>query len=332
MSDTNWWFVDQAAVIAVTGAIALGIISGLDGVARTVIAIPLVLFLPGYALVSALFPDGPNDEYQSFDEEKTGLGNPLLVTGGLEAIERAVLSIVFSAAIVPTITLIASVTPRGVTVEPVVLGLSIFTVALAIVAIVARYRCAPDRRFTPSIPLPFFTRTQPTSFGQPNYRPYNVAIAIGLVLLIASAGFAVANPPQHDGFTEFSVATENVSGETDTMYETTYTAGEPHELETEITNQEHEERTYTSVALLQRVSAEGNESDDVTVQESNELGRQTTTVADGETRSQTLEITPSMQGSGEELRLTLLLYVGDAPSEPTGDDAYREIHLPVEVE
>ena len=138
MSDTNWWFFDLAAVIAVTGVLTFGIVSGVIGPVRTVLAIPLVLVLPGYALVSALFPDKPNDDYQSFDTEKTGLGSPLLVSGGLEAIERTVLSIVFSVALVPAITLFAAVTPGGVTLEPILIGLSMLTVILALLAIGTR--------------------------------------------------------------------------------------------------------------------------------------------------------------------------------------------------
>jgi len=106
MSDNQLWYLDLAAVVAVTGALTFGILSGVSGTIRIVLSIPLILFLPGYALVSALFPDKPNDDYRSFDQEKTGLGNPLLVSGGLEAIERTILSVVFSVALVPAITLL----------------------------------------------------------------------------------------------------------------------------------------------------------------------------------------------------------------------------------
>lgn len=328
MSDTNWWFFDQAVVIAVTGALTLGILSGIGGIGRIALTIPLVLFLPGYALVSALFPDEPNDEYQSFDDEKTGLGNPLLVSGGLESIERVVLSVVFSVALVPAVTLFATATPRGIVLETVLPALAVLTVILALAAIGARYRCPPDRRFVPTLPAgtPFFARGRPSPYQRVSSRPYNVAIAVGLLLLLASGGFALANPPQHDGFTEFSIETETVSGETQTMYDATYTAGEATELNATITNREHEDRTYTTVVLLERVSGQG---DNVTVGESTELDRQTMTVSDGRSKQQRLEITPSMRG--EDLRLTLLLYEGEPPAEPTAATAYRTIHLPIEV-
>ncbi|MDQ2051485.1 DUF1616 domain-containing protein [Natronolimnohabitans sp. A-GB9] len=330
MSDTQWWFFDLAAVIAFTGALTFGVFSGIDGVVRVAIAIPLVVFLPGYALVSVLFPSEPNDEYQSFDTATTGLETPRLVTGGLEPLERFVLSVVFSISLVPAITLFASATPGGITLETVLSGIALLTVSLSLLAIVARYRCRPERRFTPGLSVKslFFTRRGPNVYDRIESRPYNVAIVIGLVVLLASGGFAIANPPQHDGFTEFSVETENVTADTETMYESNYTAGETAALEATITNNEHEDREYTTVAVLERVS--DGDGDNATVTEREELDRTAATVADGETQTQSLEVTPTMQG--DDLRMTLLLYEGEPPSEPTSENAYRTIHLPIEVE
>ncbi|QFU83050.1 DUF1616 domain-containing protein [Natronorubrum aibiense] len=329
MSDNHWWFFDLTVVIVITGGLTFGIFSGVEGYARILLTIPLILFFPGYALVSAMFPDKPNDEYQSFDEEKTGLGNPLLVTGGLETVERLVLSAVFSIALASAITLFASVTPWGLALETILSGIALVTVVLSLVAIGSRYRCPPAQRFTPSLSVGglFFTQRRHAAYEQTNTRPYNVAIVIALALLVASGGFAVANPPQSAGFTEFSVETDPVSGDIDTMYEATYTAGETQELQTTITNQEHDERTYTTVVLLERVSYDG---DDVTVQETAEMDRQSVTVTDGDTQQQTLEVTPTMQG--EEFRLTLLLYDDEPPATPTAENAYRTIHLPIVIE
>ncbi|NGM70448.1 DUF1616 domain-containing protein [Natronolimnobius sp. AArcel1] len=329
MSNTNWWFFDLTLVIVIAGGLSFGIISGISGIGRILLAIPLICFLPGYALVSALFPDEPNEAYQLFDEGKTGLGNPLLASGGLESIERIVLSIVFSVAIVPTITLFASVSPRGVTLEPVLFGIAGVTILCALVSIVARYRCTPTRRYTPSVRsmVPVFT-AQATLYDRPSTRAYNIAIVVGLVLVAGTVGFAVANPPQHDGFTEFAIESEGVDGDQETMYEATFEDEDSHELETTITNHEHEERTYTTVVLLEDVSyGDGNESS-VTVHEQDEVDRQTETVADGETVHQTLDVTPTMTDS--ELRLTLLLYDDEPPSEPTAENAYRAIQLPME--
>lgn len=329
MSDTNWWFLDLALVIAGTGAITLGLFSGVSGYVRILLALPLVLLFPGYALVAALFPDAVGDEQRSFDDEKTGLGRSVLLSGGIEPIERFILSVAFSVALIPGVTLITTITPWGVTADPVLFGVSILTICLAIIAIVSRYRVSPGDRFTPSrlLVLPLLTGTQSSPYDRTNTRPYNVALVLGLVLLVASAGFAVANPIQPDGFTEFSAATSEIDGETQTMYESTFTAGEPQNVPISITNQEHSDQTYTVVALFEQVEY-GEDSTTVTEQE--RLTNESFSVSDGETHNGSLEIAPPTDG--ENSRLTLLLYTGEPPSDPTAENAYETVRLPIEVQ
>ncbi|MFC4247084.1 DUF1616 domain-containing protein [Natribaculum luteum] len=325
MSDKDWWFVDLAAVVAITGGLAFGLLSGVEGVGRIALSIPLVLFLPGYALVAVLFPDEADSEYRPFDDEKTGLRNPLLVDGGLDAVERFILSIVLSVALVPAIALFTTVTPGGIALRSVLVGIALTTIVLTLVAIVARYGCPPERRFSIALSPPFFFRDVSSPYESTSTRRYNVAIAVSLLLLLASVGFAIANPPPHDGFTEFNVETANVTGETETMYDDSYTVGNAQNLTVSITNQEHRETTYTTVVVLQRVSYD----DGVTVHEEDHLATEPVTVADGATREQTLEVTPTM--AGDDLRLVVLLYEGEPPAEPSEENAYRALHLPIEV-
>lgn len=327
MNDTDWWFLDLAIVIATTGALAFGLDAGTTGAFRVLLAIPLVLFLPGYALVALLFPDEPSGEYRPFDDEKTGLQNPL-AGGGLESIERFVLSIVTSVALVAAITLVSSATPRGIVLETVLWGIALFTVVFALLAIVARYRFPPEQRYVPSPAMGslFFVRRRPDPYGSADPRPFNVAIVVGILLLIASTGFALANPSDGETFTEFYVETDEVTGEVDTIYETTYAVGEPHELPVTIANEEGREVTYTTVALLQEVGYNG---DDVTVHREEVLATESATVSSGETHRQSLEVTPTT--TGDDLRLLVLLYEGDPPEEPTEENAYRVIRLPIEV-
>lgn len=328
MSDNDWWFLDLAVVIASAGVIAFGLFAGLTGIGRVLLVIPLVVFLPGYAFVAVLFPDAANDEYRSFDDEKTGLQNPLLVDGGLEHTERLALSVVVSVAAIPVVTLFATATPRGIVLETVLSGVALLTVIFALLAIFSRYRCHSERRFSPTLSADalFFSDSQPNPYGTTNTRPFNVAIVLGLVLLIASGGFALANPPDHDGFSEFYVETETVTGETETMYDAAYTAGTSQELPVVITNREGTETSYTTVVELQRVSYDG---DDVTVHETDELSRETVTLSEGETHRHSLEVSPTM--SGDDLRLELLLYVDEPPEDPSAENAYRVIRLPIEV-
>ena len=83
---------------------------------RTALSLPLILFLPGYALIAMLFP------------EKTGL----------EWLERIALSVGLSVAVVPLIGLVLNFTSWGIKEIPLLASLSVFTLLLSGLAYVRR--------------------------------------------------------------------------------------------------------------------------------------------------------------------------------------------------
>lgn len=326
MSDSELTFLDLSLVITYAGGATFALLIGVGGIVRILLAIPLVIFLPGYALISMLYPDrgGPD---KAFDDEQTGLNNPIPPDQGLGGIERFVFSFVLSLIIVPAIALLATVTPWGVALPPILLGLGLSTLVLSLLAIFSRWRCPAERRFRLSGSLGGLLFQADRGYGRNRHvTVFNLALVISVLLLAGGVGYAIANPPEAEGFTEFYVETEEVTGETETMYESTYTAGESQPLTVYIVNQEHRELEYTTIVVLQRVSYDGDEA---TVEEEVELTRADATVGDGETHEQTLEVTPTM--SGEELRLLVLLYVDEPPDDPSADTAYRVLRLPIEV-
>lgn len=76
-----------------------------------------VLYLPGYALIEALYPRG--------DE--------------LEPLERVALSIGLSLAIVPLVGLILNYTPWGIRLTPITISLALLTEALLIYSLIKKY-------------------------------------------------------------------------------------------------------------------------------------------------------------------------------------------------
>ena len=92
---------------------------------RIILGLPLVLFLPGYALIAALFPRKDD----------------------LDGIERVALSFGLSIAITPLLGLALNYTPFGIRLTPVLIVLSVFTIALAIGAYVRRSRISKEDRF-----------------------------------------------------------------------------------------------------------------------------------------------------------------------------------------
>ena len=92
---------------------------------RIILGLPLVLFLPGYALIAALFPRKDD----------------------LDAIERVALSFGLSIAITPLLGLALNYTPFGIRLSPVLIVLSVFTISLAICAYARRSMVPEGDRF-----------------------------------------------------------------------------------------------------------------------------------------------------------------------------------------
>ena len=93
---------------------------------RIILGLPLVLFLPGYALIAVLFPRKDD----------------------LDAIERIALSFGLSIAITPLLGLALNYTPFGIRSSPVLILLSVFTISLAICAFIRRGMTPEEDRFS----------------------------------------------------------------------------------------------------------------------------------------------------------------------------------------
>jgi len=92
---------------------------------RIILGLPLVLFLPGYTLIAALF----------------------IRKDDLDGIERVALSFGLSIAITPLLGLGLNYTPFGIRLTPILIFLSVFTISLAIGAYVRRGRIPEADRF-----------------------------------------------------------------------------------------------------------------------------------------------------------------------------------------
>lgn len=143
---------------------------------------------------------------------------------------------------------------------------------------------------------------------------------------MSSLTYAATVPHGGEQYTELYLLTENDSELTADNYPEELTNGEPHTLVIGIGNNELETEEYSVVVELQQVQTDGDET---TIIERQELGELNTTLANNETDHYDLEVTPEM--TGENQRLAVMLFRGDIPDEPTFDDAYRSVHLWVDV-
>ena len=162
-------------------AVLLPVLS--DTPLRLLLGVPLVLFIPGYLVVAALFPG----------------------KGDIDTPERIALSLGLSIAIVPLIGLGLNYTPWGIRLEPVILSLALFSLACAALAHLRRAALPAGERYTP--PFRETVRAAREGLFSPGSTRVDRALSVLLVIAIAGALSAtlwvLAVPREGERFTEF---------------------------------------------------------------------------------------------------------------------------------
>lgn len=331
-------------VVLIVGTCAAAVTPAVNGTPlRTVLAVPFVLFLPGYALVAALFPrgrGGSRNAAAGATAAADATGSDAAATtnengdralerdDGISGTERVALSFGTSIAISPLLGVLLNVSPVGISLTPALLALAGFTLAMTAVAAYRRSRLPDDERL--AVPFRDWGRSAVGSLSGHESRSdavLTVVTIVGIVVAVSSVGYAFAVPKQADAFTEFYIVTEQEDGELIADdYPTEFTAGESQPLVVGIGNYEHRTVEYTMIVEIQRVDVENGTA---TTRERETLLRRQPTVSDEQTWTGTVEIAPEMEG--EQLRLVFLLFESEPPSEPTIDTAYRETHLWINV-
>ncbi|WP_410508101.1 DUF1616 domain-containing protein [Methanosarcina hadiensis] len=237
---------------------------------RTVLSLPLILFLPGYALIALLFP----------------------TKQGLEGIERAALSAGTSIAIVPLIGLVLSSTSFGIREMPLLVSLSAFTLLACAAAYVRRLRLPEDDIF--EVPLGTYARSLLIeTLGKqesPAEKTLNIVLAISVLALVGSVAYVTIIPHQHEPFTEFYIL--GSEGQADN-YTTEYIQGESGTVVIGITNHELRTVDYTLDVRLKNKSLALPEN------------LRHIRLEDNMTLEEPLEITPPIEGKNMELQFLL---------------------------
>lgn len=294
---------------------------------RLALALPLFVFVSGYALVVALFPtdDATTVRAPRLAEESRVLSVVVRPQRrDFDGVERAGLAVGLSVALTVLFGVVySSVLGTLAGGVPAFVGL---VIALALVGIGRRLRLPADRRFT--VPFGRWIDTSiETVRALPNREPaLNVLLAASILLAAAALGFGFVAPQDGEPHTEFALGTTTDDGEFVTAdYPTEIDAGDEPELAVYLQQYENPPRTYTVVAVLQRV----DEDDEVT--EAAEVNRLTVEVPPDEPTVERHSIEPSMHG--EDLRLTYHLYEGDPPDEldETGTSADDTLHVWIDV-
>jgi uncharacterized membrane protein len=236
---------------------------------RTALGLPLLLFLPGYALIAMLFPE----------------------KGGLEGMERIALSIAMSASVVPLIGLALSHTSWGIKEVSLLTSFSAFTLLMLVAAYVRRRHLPIDRVFEvpfKALALTLISGGKPESKTEKNLR---IILALFFLILIGAGAYVVLVPQEKEPFTEFYVLGTNGMANN---YTTEYIQGESGIYTVGITNNEYRTMNYTMEVRLENKSLPLPEK------------LQHIRLAHNTTLEEPLEITPPFEG--QNMKLEFLLF------------------------
>ena len=156
---------------------------------RLILALPLILFIPGYVLMAALFPDSTN----------------------IDTIERIVFSIGTSIVITPLIGLCLNFTSWGIRLNPLLISLTVVIVVLVFFAGNRRTRTPPDTRYT--IPLPEIRHIVQNEWamrkGSKRDRVLFFVSIFVIAMVIISTALVITLPKSGEKFSEFFILGEN---------------------------------------------------------------------------------------------------------------------------
>ena len=256
---------------------------------RTIFGLLLVLFLPGYALTAALLPAKKD----------------------LEGIERALLSLGLSIAIVPLMGLGMNYTSWGIREIPVLTGLSVFTLLVSGVAYYRRVKLPETEAFGITVKnsisnLKAEFLEEPSSGAD---KALAVLLAISILASLGSLAYVIGSPRGEEEFTEFYIlGPEGVAED----YPTEYTPGSSGTVVVGITNHEYRTVDYTMEIKLENSSLNIPEDQKYIRLDHNESWEEPVT------------FTPSVEG--KNMKLEFLLF-----NETEKNVPYRNTYLWINV-
>lgn len=256
-------------IVALLGAVAFIFLPYLNQTfVRPILGVVVVFFLPGYALIAALFP---NKE-------------------GINRSQRIALSFGLSVALVPALTLILSFW-GGISLGSLLAVLAPFVVMCTVIAEVRRRVIPQKERF--SLQLPQIRMAAKTFLGAESRvdKLFSVILVLSVVTLALTLGYTLAFPNPGEKFTEFYVLGTNgtIGG-----YATQYKLGEQKPVTVGISNHEQQDTSYKLIVRL-------NDTNKSTV-----LYSENVSITDNQTWQKAIILKPDRAGSN--MKMEFLLY------------------------
>ena len=276
---------------------------------RIIFGLPLVLFVPGYVLIAALFPRSDD----------------------LDWIERIALSFGLSIAVVPLIGLALNYTPWGIRLDPILISLSLFTVAMAVAATIRRLSLPAAEQLTvPVVEVVASVRAELFEAGQTRLdRALSIVLVISIVAAIGTTAYVIAAPKEGEHFSEFYIlGAEGKAAD----YPTSFALNTSQWVTVGVGNHEYRNVTYTveAQAVNQSFDPATNTS---TIDRMRLLNRYQVTLAHNTTDEQKLTFTVPEPGYNQ---IQFLLFNETIPDGAvTGqeriDRSDRDLHLWIKI-
>jgi uncharacterized membrane protein len=249
---------------------------------RTALGLPMVLFLPGYALIAALFP----------------------AKDDLDGIERFALSFGLSIAVVPLIGLALNYTPWGIRLYPILISLSAFTIIMCVIAVFRRNSLPEDDKFTVPFHSAYVSLKEEISKKPENKldRILTILLVLSIVASIVTLAYVVVTPKEGEKFTEFYIL--GPEGMAD-GYPTELQLGQNGTVIIGVVNHEYADTEYSIELMLENNSQQMDQ----------ELLH--ITLPHNETWEKEVTFTPT--SAGEDMKLQFLLYKDKKMTEPYRD-------------
>ena len=256
---------------------------------RTYLGILLVLFLPGYALTGAIFPAKKD----------------------LEGIERAVISLGLSIAIVPIMGLVLNYTIWGIQEITILTSLSVFILLMCAIAYHRRSLLPEEEAF--EVPFKdFFLRMKIEIMKKPESKIDRVfAVLLVLLILTSVVGLAhiIGNQKEREHFTEFYILGANKTAD---GYPTDLVLGKNETVVVGIVNHEYRPVDYTMEMRLENQSLRLLED------------QKQISIAHNMSWIEPVTFTPPFKGNN--MKLEFLLF-----NETEKQTPYRNLHLWINV-
>jgi len=156
---------------------------------RIILTLPLVLFIPGYCIIAALYPKKRD----------------------IDLIERIALSFGLSIAVIPLIGFGLNFTPWGIRLDPIVVALSLFTFVMILAAYYRRSLVEEDERFSfPFSEVAGAMKRELVPGGRNRVdRMLGGILSFLILTAIITTIFVFTAPKGEEGYSEFYVLDEN---------------------------------------------------------------------------------------------------------------------------